>query len=223
MSTRKLRPLTDPEITALWSLFGPPPVLGTENQEAYDTLRIEYAAYYRPSNAMQVKLVRELVDMDWEIIRLTRHHTVVIDRYYRRKLENEAFKLRFENQKNKDRVSDATKRHPRELVEIAALQAVVDKTTSDIQEIFKRPPTELDHNLALEQGADFLDALDRWRNAATARRNNVLKLLEYYCGSPNDDGEATAIEYREVQSPELERKPSPPLAPEKVVTDDVAT
>ena len=37
-----------------WALFGLPPVLSTENQQAYDKLRVEYATYYRPANTLHV-------------------------------------------------------------------------------------------------------------------------------------------------------------------------
>jgi hypothetical protein len=48
MSQRTSRPLTEDQITELWALFGPAPVLSTENQQAYDKIRAEYVAYYRP-------------------------------------------------------------------------------------------------------------------------------------------------------------------------------
>ena len=79
MSPHKPKPLTAEQIAASWALFGPPPLLNSENQQAYDAIRTEYLAYYRPRSALHVKLIREVVDNEWEIFRIFRHRTVGIE------------------------------------------------------------------------------------------------------------------------------------------------
>ena len=154
MSPRKVGSLTEDQITELWSLFGPPPVLSTENQQAYDKLRAGYAACYKPSNILHVRWIREAVDNEWEISRFVRHHTVAIERYFRKALDNQAFQLRFKNQQNQQRADSIAQYRSDAVTELATLQARIEKTKSDIEGILKRQAVELDHNLALEGGAD---------------------------------------------------------------------
>ena len=68
----------------------------------------------------------------------------------------------------------------------------------------------------------FSESLDKWLNSATARRNNALKLLEYYCGRPDDSSEAIAIEYQEIEPDKPAQIASPSLAPEEGANDIAA-
>jgi hypothetical protein len=188
MSPPTLKPLTGDRITELWALFGPPPVLSTEDKEAYDSLRKGFVAYYRPTNTLHLTLIREVVDTEWEIFRLVRHRTRALERRYRKPFEEKLAKLLEGSHWNSDHL---------------------------IQELLfrQRQPNELDYNRALEEAAKFMDVLDKWLNTATARRNSVLKLLEYYCGSTDDRNEVTDGEYKEVEQDDVNKIPAPLLAP----------
>jgi hypothetical protein len=213
MSPCKLKLLTEDQVAELWTLFGPPPVLSTENQQAYDKLCAEYAVAYRPRSALHVRLIREVVDTEWEICRLIRHNTVAIERYFRKKLDNKVLRHRYDNQKDQQRAKALAASNPKDVAELAVLEARVDKTRSDIEKIFSQQATEIDHNFAIEHGAEFLDALDKWLNTATVRRNNALKLLEYYCGKPPDDSEAIETEFLEIEPKKLAQTASPSITP----------
>ena len=60
----------------LWKLFGKPPVLSSESLDAYEKLSTEYIFQYKPTNAIQLRAIREIVDADWENSRGSRHRTV---------------------------------------------------------------------------------------------------------------------------------------------------
>ncbi len=156
MSAVMRTPLKEDEITGLWALFGPPPVLSTENQQAYDQIRAGYVAYYKPTNSLQMKLVREVVDTEWEMSRFSRHRTVVIERRFRTQLENYASQLRSNNAGRKQE-AERLSEYPSAVEKLARLQAVISRTESDIEEILKREPAETDHNRGLEQAAAFLN------------------------------------------------------------------
>jgi hypothetical protein len=73
---------------------------------------------------------------------------------------------------------------------------------------------------SLDEAAKFLEVLDKWLNTATARRNSVLKLLEYYCGPTNDRSEVTDAEYKEVEQDKVKQIAAPSLAPAELVAHD---
>lgn len=223
MSQRISKPLTENEVVGLWALFGPPPVLSTENQQAYDKIRGEYVAHYRPKNAVQLRAIREVVDCDWEIFRFIRHRAVGIERHFRKSIDNQVLRLRSKNEQNKERVGRLPKYTPNDIAQLSALESVIAKTEADVEELLKRQPLEIDHNRALEQGAEFFDHVDRWLNSATARRNAALQLVEYCCGPSPDNREVIETEYEEVGARQIEHTPSSSLAPAEVVAHDVAT
>jgi hypothetical protein len=71
--------LTANEIAALGEMFGPPPVLSSENKEGYYKLRNAFVTYYRPTDARHWAWIRELVDTQWEILRHLRYRTTAIE------------------------------------------------------------------------------------------------------------------------------------------------
>src|SRR5438477_10851421 len=62
MSNFERTTLTENEMAARWEMFGPPPVLSSENKEGYYNLRNGCVAYYRPTDARHWSWIRELVD-----------------------------------------------------------------------------------------------------------------------------------------------------------------
>jgi len=70
--------------------FGPPPVLSTENQKAYDDLTMDLLQLLGPHDLIELMYIRQLADSTWEVIRYTRHKTLAIDRKFRARLELQA-------------------------------------------------------------------------------------------------------------------------------------
>ena len=81
MSLRIAKPLTEEAVEGTWALFGPPPVLSSENKDGYYKLRNAFVRYFRPKDARHWSWIRELVDTQWEIHRHLRSRTAVIQRY----------------------------------------------------------------------------------------------------------------------------------------------
>jgi hypothetical protein len=219
MASRTRKLLTKDEIGEMWSLFGPPPVLSTEDRQSYDRICAEYVVLYKPTNLAQLKAIRDVVDADWEIFRFRRHRSLGIERHFRKFLDDQVLRIRFHQEKSKQRVKSG---RPSDLADLAELQRVVENTQSDVEDILNRPATEIDHNLAFEQGAEFFDHLDKWLNSATARRNAALQILEYCCERLSDEDETIDIEYQEVETRKIEHTNSPLLAPTEVIASDIA-
>jgi hypothetical protein len=50
-------------------IFGHPPVLSTENRQAYDALTTQLALEWKPRDTIEWMFVRDLADISWEILR----------------------------------------------------------------------------------------------------------------------------------------------------------
>src|SRR5262249_11827184 len=53
-------------------ILGKPPVLGVENQQAYEALFVALAVEWEPKKTTEWLFVRDLADLNWEILRLRR-------------------------------------------------------------------------------------------------------------------------------------------------------
>jgi hypothetical protein len=60
-------------------IFGDPPVLSTENRDAYDSLLARLAIEIEPREIMEWLWVRDLPDLTWQILRLRRVITSVLN------------------------------------------------------------------------------------------------------------------------------------------------
>src|SRR2546423_7574348 len=69
------------------ALFGPPPVLSTEQPEQFEELFRRMIACLKPRDTVELILIRHFVYAVWEIERLTRYGTVSIERWYRETLQ----------------------------------------------------------------------------------------------------------------------------------------
>jgi hypothetical protein len=73
----------------------------------------------------------------------------------------------------------------------------------------------------MEEASGFLDKSDKWMSTATARQNNLLQLLEYYCGPADQRNEITEGEFKEVQAEEIKQIAAPPVTPPEVVAHGI--
>jgi hypothetical protein len=75
LPTKKLSPIP-PHIQQLW---GPSPVLASENLEAYQRLALEIAESVQPSDVLDWLMVKDGIDLSWEIRRLRRFKAKYIE------------------------------------------------------------------------------------------------------------------------------------------------
>jgi hypothetical protein len=76
--TRKKFSLIPPDIQQLW---GPSPVLASENREAYQQLALQIAGSVKPNDVLDWLMVKDVVDLSWEIRRLRRFKAKYIEIY----------------------------------------------------------------------------------------------------------------------------------------------
>jgi hypothetical protein len=212
--------LSDEEVEKMWAMFGSPPVLSSEDAEAYNTIRDGHVAFYRPRNQFHLKMVRELVDTDWEIFRLFRDRTTAIERRIRTRMSEPIARLKCRNEAKAKQVEELT--HTSQAAEAAKLKTQIWDAEAQIEQLQKRRPDQLVANAAVQDAAVFFDSLDKWLNHATARRNSILKLLEYYCG-PTNENEITEADCKEVGQEDTKQISGPPAVPTELIADDLAT
>jgi hypothetical protein len=82
-SKKLLRAAVPPHIRAL---FGPRPLLRTEDVEAYDRLLSELALEIEPSGITEWLWVRDLADLNWEMMRIRRAIASLLNVEFKRAL-----------------------------------------------------------------------------------------------------------------------------------------
>jgi hypothetical protein len=213
MSNFERTTLTENEIAARWETFGPPPILSSENKDGYYNLRNGCVAYYRPTNDRHWAWIRELVDTQWEIFRHLRYRTTAIERSHRTRMHGIRKKIKqiIEMRKN-----DLSKLHLQfgdvGHDQVLSLQNQIATLEAKIQEIEEQKPDNIDHCLALENATRFAEKLDKWLKNATAHRDNLLKILEYFCRRIDRETEIPAAHYNELKQDELKHITASPFA-----------
>lgn len=211
-------PLTPDQVVEFWELFGCPPVLSTEDLNAYHHLVTEYVAVYQPTNALELRVVREAVDADWEGFRCGRHRTVAVERYFRNEVEARVSQLKQMNERIKGGLTHSNNEKKQQL------EALSQTTEMNIAKLTQTPANEFDHNRALERGAAFLTHLEVWQNGARARRTSALQLLEYSrARATHADQKIIDAPYKEVDKPQIDHVASPTIAPAEVPDNAVTT
>src|SRR5438309_260775 len=85
---------TRSDVDQLKELFGPPPVLSSEDIEAYHKIAQGVLRCFGPRDFFERMLLEQAVDASWKIVRYTRHQTLAIDRRFRQRLEFQARQLK---------------------------------------------------------------------------------------------------------------------------------
>jgi hypothetical protein len=170
-------------LAELKDLFGPPPVLSTENAKAYDEIMLRLIECFAPRDFMEQLLMKQLTDCTWDMKRYTCHKTLSIERKFRQRLGFLAKRVKAAAQ-NADgqarRPAEGDGKPVTELVRMYDLEDFVHSTVQDVDAILERLPAELDHARALEAAIEYHARLDELLNTAIARRNDVLDQLERY-------------------------------------------
>ena len=82
-------------------MFGPPPVLSSEDSKAYYAMWARILESIKASDFIEQMLAKDLADATWEMKRYSRHKALVIERKY---LEQQEL---YEDEEAEERKSDA--------------------------------------------------------------------------------------------------------------------
>ena len=79
--------ITNAQLGGLSLLFGPLPVLSTEDLKLYDQMWNKLTECLKPVDMMALLLIRRIHDETWLVCRYSRHKALVVDRRFRESLE----------------------------------------------------------------------------------------------------------------------------------------
>jgi hypothetical protein len=206
--------LTGEEIAQSKVLFGPAPILSTENNDCFDILWDQVIATLKPRDIVELIYVRRFIIETWTVERLSRHATVAVERRYRENLEHLHLraKLTQAGKVSRHPLANAT---PSDIAHLVVLEDYIGSVDTDLDQILTRKASELDHNRALERSIGFQESLDSLIANASRRRDDVLRQMELYrCGLGEQARQAVEQALEDVCKPvSLEPKETPALAP----------
>ena len=85
-------------------LLGPAPVLTSEDLKAYDAIMESFTECIEPTDLITLMLVKDLTDSTWDILRYSRHMTLLIEREHLKRQDIEQ-KRRQQEQKRKQDIA----------------------------------------------------------------------------------------------------------------------
>jgi hypothetical protein len=195
-------------------LFGPAPILSTEREESYFAIMERFVRCIAPEDILLCSLVREVTDSTWEIKRYTRYKTMAIESRFRQECEQRAKSRELIVKRNRElaqNAADKSKPPANEFERIAELQDVVDASISEVDDILKRTPEELDHVRALQANIEYHQQIDNCLEAAIARRNDALGQIERY--RKGLAARLRGVSDQHIQSDDLDQESAPSLVP----------
>jgi hypothetical protein len=169
------------DLVELDALFGPPAVLSSENAEHYREMRSQMTDCLLPSDFLELRLVREVVDATWEMQRYVRHRTLSVERRFHQSQEFQEKRAEDRKKRREQEVQRLAQKlgvPPDDFYQLCQLNSELEGILVDTREIFDRIPTELEHARALETAIGYHEQLERLINGALARRNSALELLD---------------------------------------------
>ncbi len=172
-----------PSPAAINALLGPAPILSTESAEQFDKVFDQLIVCLKVQDMVEGILIWDFAVPSWEINRYSRHRTVSFDRSFKQSLEFQVQRVKNEMAKTQGLASDIAQQatqSPFDIARLARLEKKVESSATEIQEILKRTPTDLDHSHALEKSISFHKDVEFLITSLTKRRNEALRMLDLY-------------------------------------------
>ena len=176
-----------------------------------------WVASYRPVYPQHLLWIRELVDTQWEILRQLRYRTSAIEHYHQKRMNEMRKKIKEAIQQRKDELAKLHIEYGDVGHEqVLGLQKSIAGLEAVLQEIVERKANNDDHSFALEQAAKYVERLDKWLKNAAERRNNLLKILEYFCRQADQEIDIPAARCDAVEQDETKKIAAPSVVPPRV-------
>jgi hypothetical protein len=170
----------------LKELFGPPPVLSSEDSNAYDAVMVRFVESIKPKDFIEQMFIKDLTDLTWEIKRYSRHKALLIkrqcDALFEDVEQDEDAEQDQQTEKEQTEQDEQTQQadSPTQYERKLELEEAFDSAVPDVDEIVTSTPEELLQAAALESGINYYERLDRLIGVAMARRKDVLEQIDLY-------------------------------------------
>jgi hypothetical protein len=214
--------VTDNKIAAWWTMFGPPPVLSSENRDGYDNLRNAYVAYYRPTDARRWAWIRELVDTQWEILRHLRYRTAALEWSHAKWIHGRRKVVQQHLQKPKEEIRELLHYcgdNEIALNRVASIKRHVANFEATLEKLAK--PDDQKHSLALQREAKYVEKIDKWLKNAIERRNKLLAIIEYFRRRDDQEGDIPAVGDSAMPYDQVKQIAAPSVTP--IFVGDITT
>jgi PIN domain nuclease of toxin-antitoxin system len=220
MASNEMAKAGAPSAAEMKALLGPPPILSTESAEQFEKVFDQLIDCLELQDMVDGILIREFAVSSWEINRYVRHRTVSFDRSFKQNRDLQVQRLKSQKARKEDLAANLARhlaQSPADISQMEHLETRVTSVDSEIDEILRRTPSELDHNAALEKGIMFHKELEFLITSLTKRRNEALEMLEFYRAGlgkhvANAMNEILDAEYKVVQE-QPQQVGSPSLVP----------
>jgi hypothetical protein len=151
--------MSEEQIAALLAMFGPAPVLSSEDKEGYAALLKGHIAFYRPAHPMAVFLIKQLADTQWEIFRFMRNRSVSIERRFTSWRERRVAELERKNEQRKQHLEklegDANGYGIPNSEAIYRAKQTIKDTETTIKNLATRDASTDEENIDIEEAAAF--------------------------------------------------------------------
>jgi hypothetical protein len=160
-------------------IWGPPPLLKGEDSAAFNKFLAKVIATVKPVDFLEEILVRDVVDIDWEIVRLRRLKSDLVNQAFRDKIKEALGRLQTNGNSNDDETDDEN-----DEIDIDALAsgwAVGDRAaTRKVEEILKAGNVTFQDLLtrASLYRLGEIERIDRLIMTSEARRNATLREID---------------------------------------------
>jgi hypothetical protein len=158
-------------LAELRNLFGPPPVLSSEDRDHYDEMWDKLTECLNVKDFVELMFVTQVMNETWRISRYVRHDALAVERRFRQSLEFQAMRNKQRKERREAAFRDLAEKAGRPITNLARLEELEDRmvgSVQDVDDILQRTPTEFDHNRALEAGILFHEQLDKLIASAIA-------------------------------------------------------
>jgi hypothetical protein len=204
------------------ALFGPPPVLSTENLAHYNEIWERLTTDFKPNDIAELMMIRNLVDANWELQRCIRQRTLSVERRIRLSAafqEKRVEEIKKRRDREIERLAQKMGMPPNEFLQVCQLDSELKDFVGDTDEILKRIPQELEHARDLESAITYHLQLEVLINGATKRRDSALALLELYRAGLGQRLREESDKIIDVTATVVE-EPSPQIEAPSIVFDD---
>ena len=173
--------MTPEEIARARRLFGPAPILSSEEPEQFEDFFVRLASDLKPQDFIEVLLIWHFTLASWNLNRYILHAAVAIERHHEEGVRQELLRTRLQHEQTKKNITaEIRSSRPTDIAALAELEETGDSVVDDTDEICLRKTTERGFNIAFERSMAFQEQLDRLINSATRRRDGTLTQLELY-------------------------------------------
>jgi hypothetical protein len=169
--------------SAAKALLPAPSILSTESVMEFERLFDKLLTCLNVQDALEAMLIRDLAELTWELHRYSRLRGLSFERSVKQSLDFQVQRMKAQQARKQEQIgtlAEHATQAPKDIAEVAYLERKLMNSPTDMAEILRRTPTELDHAHALEKHVSFHKDVELIVASISRRRNEALRLFDLY-------------------------------------------